>query len=206
MMQYAFQTFMVVAEKPKLGLVISIIAGIANMIGDYLFIYVLRLGLTGAGLATVLSQTLGGLIPLLYFLNKTHTLHFVKTKIELKVITTSMTNGISEMLTNISLSVVTIFYNLQLMRLINEDGVVIYGIIQYLSFIFAAIFLGYSMGTAPIVGYNYGAQNKDELKNLLKKSVIFNLITGISMTIIAETLTEVLANIFVNYDNSNFLN
>lgn len=202
MLQYSFQSFLVVAEKPILGLIISILSGVFNMLGDFLFIYVFKLGVMGAGVASVLSQCIGGIVPLIYFLNKKRKLHLTKTNFNWKVIVKSCSNGLSEMLTNISLSVITIFYNLQLLKIIGSDGVVIYGIIQYIGFIFAAIFLGYSIGVAPIISYHYGAKNKEELKNLLRKSIIMTGISGILMTTLAEILARVFANIFVSYDNN----
>lgn len=161
-LQNCFQSFLIVAEKPTFGLVISIITGISNMILDWVFMYVLKQGIFGAALATGISQTIGGIVPLIYFIrpNKSK-LRLVKTKIEWKAILQACVNGSSEMLTNLSLSLVNMLYNMQLMKYIGADGVVAYGIIMYVGFIFAGTYLGYSIGTAPIIGFHYGAGNTD---------------------------------------------
>lgn len=201
LLQNYFQSFLVVAEKPKMGLVISICAGITNMVLDFLFIYVFKMGVFGAAMATTVSQFVGGIIPLVYFARKNDSqLRLSKAKFELKATLQTCINGSSEMLTNISMSVVNMLYNMQLMKFAGADGVVAYGIIMYVSFIFVGTYLGYSIGTAPIISYHYGAENKDELKNLLKKSLILIGITSIIMTILAEILAKPLANIFVSYD------
>ena len=200
-LQNCFQSFLIVAEKPTIGLVISIITGISNMILDWLFMYVFKLGIFGAALATGISQLIGGIVPLIYFVSKNNsTLKLVKTKIEGKAILQACINGSSEMLTNLSMSLVNMLYNLQLMKYIGSNGVVAYGIIMYVGFIFIGTYLGYSTGTAPIIGYHYGAGNTDELKNLLKKSIKLIGITSLIMTIIAEITSKLLASIFVSYD------
>ena len=200
-LQNCFQSFLIVAEKPTFGLVISIITGISNMILDWVFMYVLKQGIFGAALATGISQTIGGIVPLIYFIrpNKSK-LRLVKTKIEWKAILQACVNGSSEMLTNLSLSLVNMLYNMQLMKYIGADGVVAYGIIMYVGFIFVGTYLGYSIGTAPIIGFHYGAGNTDELKSLLKKSIKLIGITSLIMTIIAEITSKILASIFVSYD------
>lgn len=200
-LQNAFQSFLVVAEKPTLGLIISILSGVTNMVLDWLLVYVFKMGLYGAALATGISQVVGVIIPIIYFLIPNDSpLRLTKAKFELKAITQTCINGSSEMLTNLSMSLVNILYNLQLMKYAGSDGVVAYGIIMYVSFIFVGTFLGYSIGTAPIIGYHYGAQNTDELKSLLKKSLKLIAITSIVMTIIAEISSKLLASIFVSYD------
>ena len=200
-LQNCFQSFLIVAEKPTFGLVISIITGISNMILDWVFMYVLKQGIFGAALATGISQTIGGIVPLIYFIrpNKSK-LRLVKTKIEWKAILQACVNGSSEMLTNLSLSLVNMLYNMQLMKYIGADGVVAYGIIMYVGFIFVGTYLGYSIVTAPIIGFHYGAGNTDELKSLLKKSIKLIGITSLIMTIIAEITSKILASIFVSYD------
>lgn len=163
--------------------------------------YVFKLGIFGAALATGISQLIGGIVPLIYFVSKNNsTLKLVKTKIEGKAILQACINGSSEMLTNLSMSLVNMLYNLQLMKYIGSNGVVAYGIIMYVGFIFIGTYLGYSTGTAPIIGYHYGAGNTDELKNLLKKSIKLIGITSLIMTIIAEITSKLLASIFVSYD------
>ena len=201
LLQNCFQSFLVVAEMPTFGLVISVCAGVTNMILDFLFIYVFKGGVIGAALATTISQIVGGIIPLVYFIRKNKSkLKLVKTKFSLKPIVKACTNGSSEMVTNLSLSLVNMLYNIQLMKYAGTNGVVAYGIIMYVGFIFIGTYLGYSIGSAPIVGYHYGANNLDELKGLLKKSLKLIVITSIIMTGIAEIFAKPLASIFVSYD------
>ena len=200
-LQNSFQSFLIVAERPTSGLIISIVTGVSNMILDFLFIYIFRMGVFGAALATGISQLVGGIIPLIYFLRPNNSpLRLTKTKFELKPILQTCTNGSSEMLTNLSMSLVNMLFNMQLMKYAGSDGVVAYGIIMYVGFIFSGTYLGYSIGTAPIIGYHYGAGNTEELKNLLKKSLKLIAITSIVMTGLAELLSEMLASIFVSYD------
>lgn len=201
LLQNSFQSFLVVAEKPQMGLKISIMAGITNMVLDFLFIYVFKLGVFGAALATALSQVVGGIIPLVYFISKNDTpLRITKTKFDKKALLQTCINGSSEMLTNISMSLVNMLYNMQLMKFAGSDGVVAYGVIMYISFIFSGTYIGYSIGSAPIISYHYGAENKEELKKLLKQSIILLGITSLVMTICAELLAKLLASIFVSYD------
>lgn len=200
MLQNCFQSFLIVAEKPRMGLAISIITGVLNMILDFLFIYVFKMGVFGAAFATGISQLIGGIVLLIYFIKKSENLKLVKTKFELKPILQACANGSSEMVTNISMSLVNMLYNLQLMKYVGADGVVAYGIIMYVSFIFSGTYMGYSIGSAPIVGYHYGAENTEELKSLLKKSLKLLTITSVIMTVAAELLAKPLAGIFVSYD------
>lgn len=201
MLQNCFQSFLVTAERPKLGLGISIAAGLTNMALDFLFIYVFPWGLVGAAAATVLSQVVGGVIPLIYFWRKnTSLLQLVCFHFEWKSILKSCANGSSEMLTNLSTSLLNMLYNLQLMRLVGENGVSAYGVIMYVSFIFTGTYLGYAIGAAPIVGYHYGAGNKKELKSLLRKSLLLITAVAVGLTALSEILSEGLAGIFVSYD------
>lgn len=201
MLQNCFQSFLVTAERPKLGLGISIAAGLTNMVLDFLFIYVFPWGLVGAAVATALSQVVGGVIPLIYFWRKnTSLLQLVRFRLEWKPILKSCANGSSEMLTNLSTSLLNMLYNLQLMRLVGENGVSAYGVIMYVSFIFTGTYLGYAIGAAPIVGYHYGAGNKKELKSLLRKSLLLITAVAVGLTALSEILSEGLAGIFVSYD------
>ncbi len=201
MLQNCFQSFLVTAERPKLGLGISIAAGLTNMALDFLFIYVFPWGLVGAAAATVLSQVVGGVIPLIYFWRKnTSLLQLVWFHFEWKPIIKSCVNGSSEMLTNLSTSLLNMLYNLQLMRLVGENGVSAYGVIMYVSFIFTGTYLGYAIGAAPIVGYHYGAGNKKELKSLLRKSLLLITAVAVGLTALSEILSGGLAGIFVSYD------
>lgn len=201
-LQNVFQSFFVTAEKPHLGLMVTVAAGLTNMIFDALFIAVFRMGLAGAAFATALSQTVGGLFPLIYFGRKNNTsiLRLTRTSFSGRVLLNTCINGSSELMSNISSSVVTMLYNFQLMRLAGENGVAAYGAIMYVGFIFAAIFFGYAIGSAPIVGFHYGAGNTDELKNLFRKSFSMMVIGGVVMLISSFLLASPLSQLFVGYD------
>ena len=201
MLQNVFQSFLATAEKPRMGLRVTVAAGLTNAVLDALFIIVFKWGLAGAALATGIGQCVGGIIPLVYFMRKNNSLlRLVKPSFELKPIVKACTNGSSELMSNISSSIVGMLYNWQLIRLIGENGVSAYGVLMYVQFIFIAIPIGYSIGTAPLVSFNYGAGNHTEMKNLLKKSIILNSITGITLTVLAISLSAPLAHIFVGYD------
>lgn len=199
-LQYAFQTLIITSEKPTFGLVVTLISGCTNMILDALFIIVFKWGVFGGALATAISQSVGGLIPLVYYMRKnTSLLRLGKTKFNMKVILQTFSNGSSEFISSISTSIVSIVFNLQLMSFYGQDGVSAYGTFMYVSLIFMAIFIGYTSGIAPIVGYNYGARNKDELQNIYKKSLKLISITSIAMVIAGILLSRPLAYIFVSY-------
>lgn len=203
MLQNMFHSFFIVAEKPLLGFLVSVIAGVTNMILDAAFVVGAKLGLAGAAYATITSQIVGALIPLVYFLTKNKSpLRLVLTKFELKPLVRTCTNGSSEFLSNISMSIVTMLYNMQLLKYAGEDGVAAYGVIQYLAFIFLATFFGYCIGSAPIISYHFGAQNHGELKNLLKKSLVIMITVGAIMTALSEGLARPLSMIFVSYDEA----
>lgn len=201
MLQSVFQSFLVAAERPKMGLVCTVAAGVTNMALDALFIAVFKWGVAGAAVATGISQCVGGLIPLIYFImpNKSR-LHLVVTGLKARPILKACANGSSELMSNISSSLVGMLYNFQLLKFAGENGVSAYGVLMYTQFIFVAILLGYSIGTAPIVGFHYGASNTDELKNLLKKSTVIMGIGGVILAVAALALSSTLAGIFVGYD------
>ena len=200
-LQNIFQSFFVTAEKPKLGLYVTVGAGLTNIVLDALLVAVFPMGLAGAAAATALSQTVGGLVPILYFLRKNDSLlRLTKTKFHGKIPLKTCANGSSELMSNISASVVTILYNLQLMRLAGEDGIAAYGAIMYVAFIFAAIFIGYAVGSAPVISFHYGAENTDELKSLLRKSVVLTAVSGAAMALLARLAAAPLSKIFVGYD------
>ena len=201
MYQNLFQSFLVAAEKPKLGLISTVAAGLTNIGLDALFIAVFHWGVSGAALATGLSQCVGAAIPFVFFARKNDTaLHIVRAKLELRVLLKTCSNGVSELLNNVASSIVAMMYNFQLLRFIGENGVAAYGVLMYIQFIFVAIYVGYAIGSAPIVSYHYGAQNHSELRNMLKKSSTLMGIAGICMTILAQLLAIPLAKIFVGYD------
>ena len=201
MLQNVFQSFFITAEKPKLGLYVTIAAGVTNMVLDFLFVAVFEFGVAGAALATAISQFVGGVIPLIYFGRKnTSLLRLGKTKFYGSALLHTCTNGSSELMSNISSSVVTIFYNMQLLRFAKENGVAAYGAIMYVSFIFTAIFIGFVLGMSPIVGFHYGAGNKDELKSLFRKSLVIVGITSVIMTISSFLLSAPFSALYVGKD------
>lgn len=201
MLQNVFQSFLIAAEKPKLGLLATVLAGVTNMALDAIFIIVFKWGVAGAAIATGLSQCVGGIFPLIYFSrDNSSLLRLTKTKLEIKPILNACGNGSSELMSNISLSVVSMIYNFQLMKYVGEDGVSAYGVLMYVQFIFVAIYIGYAIGCAPITGYHFGAQNHGELKNMLRKSAFLSAISGVVLTILAIVLSSPLAKLFVGYD------
>lgn len=205
MLQNVFQTFLATAEKPKLGLVITTTAGVTNMILDALFIAVFKWGVAGAAIATGIGQCVGGILPLIYFIRPNSSrLQFKKSKVDGRALLKACANGSSELMSNISSSLISVIYNLQLLRFAGENGVAAYGTIMYIQFIFIAIFIGYTIGTVPIISYHYGAGNEKELKNLLKKSLFIVSTVGISMMIIAWVLAAPLSKVFVGYDMELF--
>ena len=200
--QYTFQSYLIVAEKPKLALAVVVAAGITNMVLDFLFMAVFHMGIAGAALATGLSQCVASVIPFVWFLSKknTSTLRFTKTKFEVKPMLQACANGASEMLSSVSASITGILYNLQLMKYAGEDGVAAYGVVMYAAFIFLGVFNGYSQGSSPIMGYHYGAQNYKEMKNLLKKSMVILASAAVVLTAIAIFGARSICSIFVSYD------
>lgn len=201
MLQNVFQSFLIAAEKPKLGLLATVLAGITNMALDAIFIIVFKWGVAGAAIATGLSQCVGGIFPLIYCLRKNSSLlRLTKTKLEIKPILNACGNGSSELMSNISSSVVSMIYNFQLMKYVGEDGVSAYGVLMYVQFIFVAIYIGYAIGCAPITGYHFGARNHNELKNMLRKSSFLSAVSGVVLTILAIALSSPLAKLFVGYD------
>ena len=205
MLQYEFQSFFVTAQKPQLGLYVTLAAGITNMVLDALLVAVIPMGVAGAAIATAISQYVGGIVPLIYFAKKnTSLLRLTKTNIDFGALLKTITNGSSEFLSNISMSVVGMLYNLQLMRYAGENGVAAYGTLMYVNMIFLAAFIGYSVGTAPVIGFCFGAENHKELKSLLKKSLIITAVFSVLMLILAQVLAKPLANMFVGYDKELF--
>lgn len=202
MMQMAFQPFFMTAEKPQLGMVMSVGSGLANILLDALLVYYLEMGVLGAALATITSQMLGGLYPLLFFLRKDNgsPLRLIRCRLELRPVLASCQNGLSEYVSQISLSVVSICYNLQLMRYIGQDGVSTYGVLMYVGFIYVAMFVGFNMTIAPVVGYNYGAGNKAELRSLLRHGLLIVFLAGCMMSLVSFLTAGVASALFVGYD------
>ncbi len=200
-LQFAFQSFFITAEKPDLGLRSTVIAGVANMVLDALLVAVFPLGIVGAALATAISQCIGGIVPLIYFAKDNPTpLKLTKTAFSAKALLAACINGSSELLSNIAMSIVSMLYNVQLLRFAGEDGVAAYGVLMYVNLIFLSVFIGYSMGTAPIVSYHFGANNTDELQSLRRKSLVIIGTASVGMLVSAELLARPLAMIFSSYD------
>lgn len=200
-LQYEFQCLFATAQKPQLGLYITIAAGLTNIILDALFVAVFSFGLKGAAAATAISQCVGGVIPLIYFSRKnTSLLRLTKTRFDGKILSKTFTNGSSELMSNISMSIVSMLYNHQLLKYAGEDGIAAYGVLMYVSLIFQSVYIGYSVGAAPIISYHYGSKNHTELRGLLRRSGIIISVFAIFMFIFAEISAKPLSIIFVGYD------
>lgn len=203
MLQFMFQILFVTAEKPRLGFWITVISGVTNIALDALFIIVFKWGVAGAAIATCTSEFIGGIIPVIYFIRPNSSLlRLVKPRVDMPALGRACFNGSSELVSTVSESVVTMLYNFQLLRFIGSDGVAAYGVMQYATFIFFAIFAGYNMGVQPLFSFNYGAQNRPELKNLFRKSMILMESGGLVMFGLLLLLARVLAAIFVGYDEA----
>lgn len=202
MLQNAFQALLVTAERPKMGMAITIGAGVTNIFLDWLFIVVFGWGIKGAALASAMCQVVGGIVPLVYFaLPNKSLLRLTKFHFNGKALLKAATNGSSELVTNVSMSLVIILYNLQLMKYIGENGVAAFGVIMYINYIFVCVFIGYAIGCAPIISYNFGAQNAKELQNVHRKSIRITAYSGILLTVVALLLSAPLAKIFVGFDS-----
>lgn len=203
MLQQEFQSFFVVAGKPQVGLYTTVAAGVTNMALDALFIAAFKWGVAGAAIASAISQAVGGVIPIVYFArNNGSLLHFVKPKLDAKALLKTCTNGSSELMSNVAMSLVGLLYNVQLMKYAGEDGVAAYGVMMYVCFIFLSVFIGFSIGTAPLVGYHFGAKNQAELKNLLKKSLTITAAFSVVMLVLGCTLARPLGLLFMSYDKA----
>ena len=202
MLQNAFQIFFITAERPNYGFYVTVAAGCGNMVLDWLFIAVFEWGIAGAAFATISSQFIGAFIPIIYFIRKHNSslLHLGKGPFVWKVFWKTCTNGSSEFVSNVSGNIVAMLYNFQLMRFVGEDGVAAYGVLLYANWIFIAILFGYVTGAAPVIGYHFGAQNHDELKNLFRKSMIIMGIAGAALCVLTLVFADVLSGIFVGYD------
>jgi len=201
MLQFEFHSFCPLAEKPKLGLYVTVAAGVMNMVLDWLFVGVFKWGIQGAAWATVISEFVGGVVPFVFFIRKNDSLLQIgKPLWNIKYLGKTLWNGSSEFVSGISMSIVGMVFNTQLMRFLGEDGVAAYGIIMYVTLIFLSIFIGYSVGTAPIISYHYGAENHEELHGILIKSIRILLVAAVAMFVMGELLARPLARIFVSYD------
>lgn len=200
-LQMEFQSFFVTAGKPGLGFLSTVAGGLTNMIFDALFIVVFKWGLAGAAAATVMGQCVGGIIPLVYFFRpNTSLLRLGKTNFDGAALLKATTNGSSELMSNISMSLVSMLYNVRLIKYAGEDGVSAYGVLMYVNLVFLAIFIGYFIGTAPVIGYHYGAKNPAEIGSILKKSFVIIGISSLAMLGFSEVMAEPLSRIFVGYD------
>lgn len=200
-LQYAFQSFCVTAEKPNLSLTMMVVAGVCNILLDALFVAVFRWGLVGAAVATTIAQITGAIIPIVYFIcPNSSLLRLGKCRFDGKALLRTFTNGASELMSNLSMSLVGMLYNLQLMAWAGEDGIAAYGVIMYVNFAFMSMYIGFVIGAAPLVGYNHGADNRPELKNIFRKSLILLGAFSLVMTLLAEITSAPLSKIFVGYD------
>ena len=205
MLQMEFQSFFITAEKPQLGLYVTVASGVTNMVLDALFVAVFRWGLVGAAAATGLSQFVGGVIPLMYFLRPNSSiLRLKKPSFDGKALIKCCTNGSSELMTNLSMSLVSMLYNFQLLEYAGEDGIAAYGVLMYVNFVFLSAFIGYSIGCAPVISYHFGAKNTDELKSLFKKSLVITGVFSVAMLVMGEMLAKPLSYVFVGYDETLF--
>lgn len=201
MMQMLFQSLFITAEKPQLGFYVTVGAGIANMILDWLFIGMMGMGLFGAALATDFGFLVGGIIPLFYFArNNSSSLRLGRACWKPHALLKACFNGSSEMLSGIASSIVTLLYNFQLLRYAGENGVAAFSVIMYVTFIFFAIFIGYCNGVAPVISFHFGARNQTELKNLFKRCAVVIGVTGVCLFILAQLTAPFLAKLFVGYD------
>ena len=202
-LQYEFQCLFAAAEKPKFGLFVTVAAGVINMLLDALFVAILHWGLTGATAATAISQFTGGIVPIIYFARKNDSpLRLGRCKFDGRALAKTCTNGSSELMSNISMSVVAMLFNIQLMRYAGENGIAAYGVLMYVSMIFQAVFIGYSVGAAPVISYNYGAQNCQELKSLRQKSILLISVFSVAMLAAGQLLAHPLSMLFVGYDKT----
>lgn len=202
-LQFAFQSFCVTAEKANLSLIMTVISGVCNIVLDALFVAVFRWGLVGAAAATAIAQVVGAVIPLVYFYRPNPSLlRLGKFRFDGKALLRTLTNGSSELMSNISMSIVGMLYNLQLMHYAGENGIAAYGVIMYVNLFFISVFIGFSIGSAPLIGYNHGANNQPELKNLFRKSLTVITSSAVAMTAAAMVLAKPLSAVFVSYDRA----
>lgn len=202
-LQFAFQSFCVTAEKPNLSLTMTVVSGVCNIVLDALFVAVLRWGLAGAAAATAIAQVVGAVIPIVYFARPNESLlRLGKCRFDGKALLRTCTNGASELMSNLSMSLVGMLYNLQLIKYAGEDGIAAYGVIMYVNLFFLSVFIGFSIGTAPLIGFNHGAQNHGEMKSLFKKSVVIIALTSMLMAVSGILLARPLASVFVSYDQT----
>lgn len=202
MLQTFFQSFFITAEKPKLGMLLTILSGVTNIVLDWLFIAVFDWGIAGAALATSIGCAVGGIIPLFYFARRNASrLHFVRPRMQVRVLLRSATNGSSEMVSNASRAVTTLLFNAQLMRLVGEDGVSAITIMQYVNFVFIAVMIGFSIGSAPVIGYHYGAQNEKELKGLFRICMTFITAACVIMFVLAQLLAVPMMTVFTDHES-----
>ena len=200
-LQLEFQSFYVAAEKPQLGLRVTVIAGVTNIVLDALFVAVFHWGLIGAAIATMISEITSGMVSIIYFSRPNDSLlRITRPQFDGRALLKTCTNGSSELLSNVSMSLVGMLYNVQLMKYAGENGVAAYGVLMYVNFTFISIFIGFTVGTAPLISFNYGAQNHAELRNLLKKSLLLLSGTSVVMLLLGQVLARPLSLLFVGYD------
>ncbi len=201
MLQMEFQSLFSTAEKPKLGLLFTVAAGVTNIVLDALFIAGLGWGIEGAAIATITGQLVGCVGPIIYFARPNSSLlRLTKFKFDGRAVWQACSNGSSELMSNVSMSLVGMLYNFQLIKYAPDFGIKAYGVLMYVNFIFISVFIGYAVAVAPIISYNFGSQNHTEMKNVLKKSLVIIGLLSLSMFILSEILAVPMASIFVRYD------
>ncbi len=204
MLQMMFQTFFVTAGKPLIGLMLTISGGVANMILDYLFMGPFNMGISGAALATGIGELIPAVIGLFYFLFTRHSLYLTKPVVRFQVLKESCFNGSSEMVTNLSTAVVTYLFNITMLKFLSEPGVAAITIVLYGQFLFNALYMGFSMGVAPVISYNHGSQNLPLLKRIFKICIGFISISSILITIMALVSSPVIVEIFTPIGSATY--
>lgn len=200
-LQYAFQSFCVTAEKPNLSLTMMVTAGVCNIVLDALFVAVFRWGLVGAAVATAIAQIVGAVIPIVYFIRPNDSLlRLGRCRFDGKALLRTCTNGFSELMGNVSMSLMSMLYNLQLLAYAGEDGIAAFGVIMYVNFTFISVYIGFAIGTAPVIGFNHGADNRTELKSLMRKCLVILAAFSTVMTVLAEIMARPLSMVFTGYD------
>lgn len=204
MLQMLFQTFFVTAGKPGLGLGLTLTGGVVNMVLDYVFMGPMQMGVLGAALATGLGQAIMAVAGVVYFLKVKGNLYFVKPVFRGNILLQSCGNGSSEMVSNLSTAVVTFLFNITMLKLAGEDGVAAITIVLYGQFLFTALYLGFSMGVAPVVSFNYGNQNHAQLKRIYKICIGFILGSSVFILGIALLFSEPIVGIFTGEENHTY--
>ena len=203
-LQTLFSNLFVTAGKPTLGLALAVLAGIANIVFDYVFIVLLQMGIKGAAIGTGIGYMIPSIIGTVFFLMKRSELHFCKPNMDASVLLKSCSNGVSELVSQCSAAVTTFLFNVTMMKLLGEDGVAAITVLIYSQFLLTTLYIGFSMGTAPVVSYNYGSGNVKQLKKTVR--ICFSFIAGISIFVFLFSLLggESIAKVFAENNRNVF--